>query len=37
MGKAISDSGNPIDQAKPQGNVVSINGISIAGVCYLDY
>jgi hypothetical protein len=32
MGKAISDSGNPIDWAKPQANVVSIIGRSIAGV-----
>jgi hypothetical protein len=36
MGKAKSHSGNPIDRAKPQGNVVLIIGRSIAGVYSLD-
>jgi hypothetical protein len=36
MGKAKSHSGNLIDEAKPQGNVVFINSASIAGVWFLD-
>jgi hypothetical protein len=37
MGKAKSHSGNVIDQAKPQGDVVLRNPRSIGGVYPLDY